>query len=55
MNVAYVYDGQLFTTVESFLEAMAHEYKVGDSENVIDTLEDYGFSLEDINVRPSGA
>ena len=49
------FDGELFDTVGDFLQAMAHEYKVGDSDLVVSTLEDYGFELSDIGVRPHGA
>ena len=55
MGQAYELNGALYDSVEEFLEACAHEYKVGDIENVVDTLESYGFSLSDINVRPDGA
>lgn len=52
--VVYEFDGELFETVGAFLQALAHEYKNGDSELVISTLEDYGFELSDIGVRPKG-
>lgn len=51
----YEFDGELFEKVELFLQTLAHEYKVGDSELVISTLEDYGFELTDIGVRPKGS
>ncbi len=50
----YEFDGELFDTVGDFLQALAHEYKVGDSDLVISTLEDYGFDIVDIGVRPKG-
>ncbi len=50
----YEFDGELYETVGDFLQALAHEYKVGDSDLVISTLEDYGFELTDIGVRPNG-
>ncbi len=50
----YEFDGELFETVGAFLQSLAHEYKVGDSELVVSTLEDYGFDLSDIGVRPHG-
>lgn len=50
----YEFDGELYETVGDFLQALAHEYKVGDSELVVSTLEDYGFELTDIGVRPHG-
>ena len=55
MGQAYELDGELHTSVEEFLDACAHMYKTGDKELVVNTLEDYGFSLSDINVRPDGA
>lgn len=55
MGQAYELNGQIYNNVEEFLDACAHEYKVGDSEMVVDKLEDYGFTLSDINVRPDGA
>ena len=51
----YEFDGELFENVGDFLQALAHEYKAGDSELVVSTLEDYGFDLADIGVRPKGA
>lgn len=54
MGEAYEFDGQLFATVGEFLAALAHEYKVGDKEEVVDVLERYGFSLNDINMSPGG-
>jgi hypothetical protein len=49
MGNAYEFDGQLFTTVGEFLDAVAHEYKHGDKDLAVQVLEDYGFSLSDIN------
>lgn len=49
MGNAYELDGQLFTTVGEFLDAVSHEYKHGDADLAIQTLEDYGFSASDIN------
>ena len=49
MGNAYELDGQLFTNVGEFLDAAAHEYKHGDSDLAMQTLEDYGFTLSDIN------
>lgn len=54
MGGAYEFDGQLFDSEGAFLDALAHEYKTGDHEAVVDALEAYGFSLSDINVRPGG-
>lgn len=52
MGQAYEFDGQLFENEGEFLDALAHEYKTGDKDLVVTTLEDYGFSLSDIRVRP---
>lgn len=54
MDPVYEFDGQMYENVEDFLQALAHEYTHGDTENVVDTLERYGFTLSDINVRPEG-
>jgi hypothetical protein len=51
MGQAFEFDGQLFNTEGEFLDALAHEYKTGDRELVISTLEDYGYGLSDIGVR----
>ncbi len=55
MGTVYEYNGQMYESVEEFLQALAHEYKDGDRENVVDTLENYGFALSDLGVRPEGA
>lgn len=60
MGNAYELDGQLFTNVGEFLDAIGHEYKHGDKDLAVQTLEDYGFSVSDINVgdhhpHPAGA
>lgn len=52
MGEAYEFDGQLFTNSGEFLDAISHEYKSGDRDLAVQTLEDYGFSLSDINVVP---
>lgn len=44
----YELNGELFETAGEFLDALAHEYKVGDQELVKSTLEDYGFDMSDI-------
>lgn len=49
MGNAYELDGQLFTNVGEFLDAVSHEYKNGDRDLAVQTLEDYGFSTSDIN------
>ncbi len=48
----YEFDGQMFENVGEFLDALAHEYKTGDKEAVVDALETYGFSISDLNVSP---
>ncbi len=50
----YELNGELYKSVEEFLEALAHEYRVGDSDLVISKLDDHGFELSDIGVRPHG-
>jgi hypothetical protein len=55
MGQAFEFDGQRFDTEGEFLDALAHEYKTGDKELVVDTLENYGYSLSDLNVRPGGS
>lgn len=52
MGQAFEFDGQLFDTEGEFLDALAHEYKTGDRDLVVSTLEDYGYNLADIGVRP---
>lgn len=52
MGEAYEFNGELYQSVEEFLEAAAHEYKTGDRDLAVSTLEDYGFTLSDIGVRP---
>lgn len=48
-EAVYELNGELFETAGEFLDALAHEYKVGDRELVKTALEDYGFDLGDIN------
>jgi len=54
MGEAYEFNGELYDNVEEFLAAIAHEYKTGDRDLAISKLEDYGFELSDIGVRPEG-
>lgn len=54
MGEVYEFDGQMFDKEGEFLDALAHEYKTGDKELVVDALEQYGLSLSDLNVRPGG-
>lgn len=53
MANAYEFEGELYGSVGEFLDALAHEYKTGDREAVVDALEEYGFSLSDLSVRPN--
>lgn len=55
MGQAYEFNGELFDNEGEFLSALAHEYTHGDKELVVDTLDNYGFTLNDIGVRPEGA
>lgn len=52
MANAYEFEGELYSSVGELLDALAHEYKTGDREAVVDALEEYGFSLSDLSVRP---
>ena len=54
MGQAFEFDGRLFDNVNEFLEAVAHEYKAGDRDLARQALDDYGFNLSDIGVRPEG-
>lgn len=49
MGNVYEFDGQLFTNVGEFLDAAAHEHRHGDSDLAVQVLEEYGFSVSDIN------
>lgn len=55
MGQAYEFEGEMYESVEEFLQAVAHAYKEGDRELALSRLDDYGFSLSDIGVRPEGA
>lgn len=44
----YEFGGIIYENAGEFLDALAHEYRVGDKELVISTLEEYGFDLADI-------
>ncbi|MBC7746772.1 hypothetical protein H7Y40_02190 [Pedobacter sp.] len=55
MSGVYELNGEVFTSVELYLEALAHEYKTGDSELVLTKLDDDGLALSDLGVRPAGA
>lgn len=54
MANVYEFDGELFTNSGEFLDALSHEYKSGDKDLVIQTLEDYGFSIGDISTGSEG-
>lgn len=54
MGEAYEFNGELYNNVEEFLAAVAHEYKDGDRDLALSALDDYGFVLSDIGVRPDG-
>lgn len=54
MATAYEFEGELYSTTGEFLDALAHACKDGDREAVVDALEEYGFSLSDLTVRPGG-
>ncbi len=51
----YELNGEIYENSGEFLDAAAHEYKNGDKDLALTKLEDYGFDLSDINVRPEGA
>lgn len=55
MGQAYEFNGELFDGVEEFLEAVAHEYKTGDRDLALTALDEHGFTLSDLGVRPDGA
>jgi len=52
MGQSYEFDGEQFDSVEEFIQALAHAYKEGDKELALSTLDEYGFSLSDLGVRP---
>lgn len=49
-QAVYEFGGEIYENAGTFLDALAHEYKTGDKELVVTTLEDYGFDLGDIGV-----
>ena len=55
MGQTYEFDGEIFDNVEEFLQALAHAYKEGDRELALTKMDDYGFVLSDLGVRPEGA
>jgi len=50
----YELDGEIYENVGKFLEALAHEYKMGDHDLVIQKLDEYGLDITDLGVRPEG-
>lgn len=52
MGEAFTFDGVLYDTEGEFLDALAREYGIGNTEAVVYALETYGYTLQDIHVRP---
>lgn len=52
MGTVYEFNGEMFESAGEFLDAVAHEYTQGDKQAALDALDEHGFSLSDINVRP---
>lgn len=50
MEAVYEFEGVLYHTPGEYLDAVAHAYKHGDEDLAVTSLEDYGFSLSDLNV-----
>lgn len=50
----YEFNGEVYENVGEFLEALAHEYKAGDKDMVLQKLDEYGFDITDLGVRPEG-
>lgn len=44
----YEFEGIIYENSGEFLDVLAHAYKSGDEEQVIDLLETYGFDRSDI-------
>jgi len=44
----YQLSGEVYDSLGEFLDALAHEYKVGDKDLVLSTLDEYGLELSDI-------
>ncbi len=44
----YEFGGIIYENAGEFLDVLAHEYRIGDKELVVATLEEYGFDLADI-------
>lgn len=45
----YQLQGEVYESLGEFLSALAHEYRTGDRDLVLSTLDDYGLDLSDIN------
>ncbi len=50
----YELNGEIYEKVGEFLEALAHEYKTGDRDLAVQKLDEYGFDITDLGVRPEG-
>lgn len=46
--VVYEFEGIIYENSGEFLDVLAHAYKTGNKEQVIDLIEDYGFDRSDI-------
>lgn len=46
----FEFNGELFESEVDFLDAARKEYEVGDQQLVLDTLEEYGFDINDLGV-----
>jgi len=44
----YQLGGEVYDSLGEFLDALAHEYRVGDQDLVLSTLDEYGLLLSDI-------
>lgn len=44
----YQLQGEVYESLGEFLSALAHEYRTGDRDLVLSTLDDYGLDLSDI-------
>ena len=53
MGQAFEFDGIQYDNEGEFLDAVAHAYRGGDHQTALDALEDYGYSMSDIQVRPT--
>lgn len=44
----YQLQGEIYESLGEFLSALAHEYRTGDRDLVLSTLDEYGLDLSDI-------